>query len=99
MARTVGGTAGRPANGVGAARPSTLEGASAVHVRFWRREPVPPPPRAPRQRAGWEATPTQVLPTMGPGRAGNLTPAQRWRAGGWRRNDGPSPGGRRGTCA
>ncbi|MFF5173086.1 hypothetical protein ACFY3U_10665 [Micromonospora sp. NPDC000089] len=52
-----------------------------------RRAPVPPPPSpVPRPRVSWENAPTRVLPTMEPGRAGNLTPAQRWRAGGWRRN-------------
>ncbi|MGB2569094.1 hypothetical protein ACPFP2_11645 [Micromonospora citrea] len=68
-----------------------------MRFRFWRsrhestpstpavalprpREPVP----VPRLRPSWENAPTRLLPTMGPGRTGNLTPAQRWRAGGWR---------------
>ncbi|MFI7577189.1 hypothetical protein [Micromonospora sp. NPDC049497] len=55
---------------------------------FRRRDPVPPPPRLPNPRVSWEDAPTRVIPTMDPGRAGNLTPAQRWRAGGWRRNPG-----------
>ncbi|MFG2057371.1 hypothetical protein ACGFI9_25465 [Micromonospora sp. NPDC048930] len=57
-------------------------------LRFRRRDPVPPPPRVPHPRPSWENAPTQVFPTMAPGRAGNLTPAQRWRAGGWRRDSG-----------
>ncbi|RZU74639.1 hypothetical protein EV384_3114 [Micromonospora kangleipakensis] len=68
-----------------------------MRLRFWRREPAPPPCRVPRQRLPWQTASTQVLPTMDPGRTGNLTPAQRWRAGGWRRNDGPSALRRPGT--
>ncbi|MCW3839654.1 hypothetical protein ONA70_06040, partial [Micromonospora yasonensis] len=60
--------------------------------RFRRRDPVPPPPRVPRPRPAWENAATQVFPTMAPGRAGNLTPAQRWRAGGWRHNAGGGRG-------
>ncbi|MEV0155384.1 hypothetical protein AB0H57_16810 [Micromonospora sp. NPDC050686] len=61
---------------------------------FWRRRtPVAsvhiPRPRSPHNEGpSWSAQPTEVFPTLGPGRAGNLTPAQRWRAGGWRRNGG-----------
>ncbi|MFI7304687.1 hypothetical protein ACIBM8_15885 [Micromonospora aurantiaca] len=32
----------------------------------------------------WMRQPTRPLPTMGPGRVGNLTPAQQWRANGGR---------------
>lgn len=46
--------------------------------------PVPP-----NERPRWATQPTEVFPTTGPGRAGNLTPAQRWRAGEWRKNGGP----------
>ncbi|SCF27631.1 hypothetical protein GA0074695_5071 [Micromonospora viridifaciens] len=52
--------------------------------RSRRRDPAPPPPRVPHPRQSWENAATQIFPTITPGRAGNLTPAQRWRAGGWR---------------
>ncbi|MCW3839461.1 hypothetical protein ONA70_05035 [Micromonospora yasonensis] len=64
-----------------------------MRIRFWRHRPEASP-RVPRQwtpqneRPGWASQPTDVYPVDGPGRAGNLTPAQRWRAGGWRRNGG-----------
>ncbi|RZU77141.1 hypothetical protein EV384_5856 [Micromonospora kangleipakensis] len=61
---------------------------------FWRRKPIPtfpvPGQRTPlNERPTWTTTPTQVFPTTDPGGAGNLTRAQRWRAGGWRQNGGP----------
>ncbi|MFF5172570.1 hypothetical protein ACFY3U_08055 [Micromonospora sp. NPDC000089] len=65
-----------------------------MRIRFWRhREPAPttlvPRQRTPlNDRPAWSDRPTAVYPTSTPGRAGNLTPAQRWRAGGWRRNGG-----------
>ncbi|GAA2712603.1 hypothetical protein ACFY2R_09060 [Micromonospora olivasterospora] len=61
-----------------------------MRFRFWHRPsdpaPTPPPARVPRPRQSWENGPTEVFPTLDPGRAGNLTRGQRWRAGG-RRND------------
>lgn len=65
-----------------------------VHFLFWRCRPAPSPPPPPRrmpsnERPNWATQPTEVFPTNGPGRAGNPTPAQRWRAGGWRNNGGP----------
>lgn len=65
-----------------------------MRIRFWRQRaeeaPRVPRPRSPQHdRPAWANQPTAVFPTDGPGRAGNLTPAQRWRAGGWRRNGGP----------
>ncbi|MFD2763875.1 hypothetical protein [Micromonospora eburnea] len=75
-----------------------------MRIRFWRQRPeaalrVPRQRpeaglRVPRQwivkneQPTWASQPTDVFPTDEPGRAGNLTPAQRWRAGGWRRNGG-----------
>ncbi|MBM0228030.1 MULTISPECIES: hypothetical protein [Micromonospora] len=58
---------------------------------FWRHQPAPTIPwqRTPNERPTWATAPTEVFPTTGLGRVGNLTPAQRWRAGGWRRNGGP----------
>ncbi|MEV0425121.1 hypothetical protein [Micromonospora sp. NPDC050495] len=65
-----------------------------MRIRFWRHRaegaPRVPRPRSPQDdRPAWANQPTTVFPTDGPGRAGNLTPAQRWRAGGWRGNGGP----------
>jgi hypothetical protein len=63
-----------------------------MRIRFWRYRPEVTP-RVPRQRTNerpaWASQPTVVFPTDGPGRAGNLTRAQCWRAGGWRGNGGP----------
>ncbi|MFR9777238.1 hypothetical protein ACL02O_14410 [Micromonospora sp. MS34] len=64
-----------------------------MRIRFWRHRsqaaPHLPRQRTPQhERPTWASQPTSVFPTDGPGRAGNLTPAQRWRAGGWRRNGG-----------
>ncbi|SCG68502.1 hypothetical protein [Micromonospora halophytica] len=60
-----------------------------MRFRFWRSRhestPSTPAVALPRPRPSWENAPTRLFPTMGPGRTGNLTPAQRWRAGGWRR--------------
>ncbi|MCW3839939.1 hypothetical protein ONA70_07490 [Micromonospora yasonensis] len=57
-------------------------------------------PTLPRRVRGdnlpeWMRQPTRPLPTMSPGRVGNLTPAQQWRANGgrWTRptiSDGPA---------
>ncbi|SCG73092.1 hypothetical protein GA0070614_5148 [Micromonospora coxensis] len=62
-----------------------------MRFRFWRSRhqstPLPTPRESipvPRPRPSWENAPTRLFPTMGPGRTGNLTPAQRWWAGGWR---------------
>lgn len=65
-----------------------------MRIRFWRHRPeralrVPEPGRSRNERPAWATQPTAVFPTDGPGRAGNLTRAQRWRAGGWRDNGGP----------
>ncbi|MEV4489448.1 hypothetical protein AB0K04_04945 [Micromonospora coxensis] len=63
-----------------------------MRFRFWRSRhestPLPTPREsipAPRPRPSWENAPTRVFPTMGSECSGNLTPAQRRRAGGWRR--------------
>lgn len=60
---------------------------------FWRWKPqasILPARRVPlNERPSWATQPTEVFPTTDPGRAGNLTPAQRWRAGEWRNNGGP----------
>ncbi|MDZ5442824.1 hypothetical protein U2F26_08770 [Micromonospora sp. 4G57] len=65
-------------------------------MRFllWRSRPEPtlpaPQHRTPlNERPTWTSAPTQVFPTTNPGRAGNLTRAQRWRAGGWWQNGNP----------
>nr|QLJ99037.1 hypothetical protein HZU44_02255 [Micromonospora carbonacea] len=61
-----------------------------MRFRFWRCKPAPPvPPPQPRRtppnrRPSWATQPTEVFPTKGPGRVGNLTPAQRWRGNGGR---------------
>ncbi|MDM4720499.1 hypothetical protein QTQ03_13265 [Micromonospora sp. WMMA1363] len=59
-----------------------------VRIRWFRcrTEVVPPLPRRVRGAnlpAAW-LQPTRALPTQGPGRAGNLTPAQRSRPNGGR---------------
>ncbi|WP_200208785.1 hypothetical protein [Micromonospora coerulea] len=64
-----------------------------MRFRFWRHQPETsihiPPQRTPLNgRPSGATRPTEVFPTTDPGRVGNLTPAQRWRAGGWRRNGG-----------
>ncbi|MFG1951541.1 hypothetical protein [Micromonospora sp. NPDC048830] len=62
-----------------------------MRFRFWRRPsdpaPDPRPGCVPRPRQSWENGPTEIFPTLGPGRTGNLTRGQQWRAGGWRRNE------------
>ncbi|PZF98049.1 hypothetical protein C1I99_14270 [Micromonospora deserti] len=60
-----------------------------MRFRFWRRDPAPTPSplpcRAPlNQGPSWATQPTHLFPTSGPGRAGNLTRAQQWRANGAR---------------
>jgi hypothetical protein len=55
----------------------------------WFRCPRKAKPPLPRRVCGTNLPsvwfePTQPLPTVQPGRAGNLTPAQRWRANGGR---------------
>ncbi|MGC5017325.1 hypothetical protein [Micromonospora sp. DT47] len=63
-----------------------------MRFRFWRRKTSihVPRQRLPlNERPDWLTQPTDAFPTSDPGRAGNLTPAQRWRAGGWRRSGGP----------
>ena len=63
-----------------------------MRFRFWRDKPVSFRPLSrsvpPNERPSWATQPTEVFPTTDPGRAGNLTPAQRWRAGEWN-NGGP----------
>jgi hypothetical protein len=49
-----------------------------------------PLPRRPNSAPAWATQPTDVFPQMNAGRAGYLTPAQQWRAGGWRRHGGRS---------
>ncbi|SCL15683.1 hypothetical protein GA0070624_0793 [Micromonospora rhizosphaerae] len=64
-----------------------------MRFRFWRNKPqtsIPLPRRTPpNERLSWSTQPTEVFPTTDPGRAGNLTLAQRWRAGEWRKNGRP----------
>lgn len=55
-----------------------------MNVRFWRSKPAPPPPQTPNAAPAWAFQSTRALPTVTPGRAGNLTPAQEWRANGGR---------------
>ncbi|MDO3703812.1 hypothetical protein Q3W71_19275 [Micromonospora sp. C28SCA-DRY-2] len=57
-----------------------------MRIRFWRRKPTQRLPRQvpPNERPTWATQPTQVFPTTDPGRAGNLTRGQRWRANGGR---------------
>lgn len=64
-----------------------------MRFRFWRNKPQTSIPLLrrvrPNERPDWATQPTEVFRTTGPGRAGNLTPAQRWRAGEWRNTGGP----------
>ncbi|SBT68212.1 hypothetical protein GA0070622_5308 [Micromonospora sediminicola] len=57
-----------------------------MRLRFWRCDPDSPKPgpRSVPQRPAWATAPTDVFPTTNPGRAGNLTPAQTFRANGGR---------------
>ncbi|MBM0225511.1 hypothetical protein [Micromonospora sp. ATA51] len=59
-----------------------------MQIRFWRCKPAPTPPplprRVPNERPAWATQPTAVIPTTDPGRAGNLTRAQAFRANGGR---------------
>ncbi|PZG07159.1 hypothetical protein C1I95_31455 [Micromonospora craterilacus] len=60
-----------------------------MRVRWFRcRNAAPPPPLPQRVRGehlpSWMHQPTRALPTMEPGRVGNLTPGQQWRANGGR---------------
>lgn len=62
-----------------------------MRIRFWRcppTAPMPPSRRTPEGPPAWATAPTEVFPACTPGRTGNLTRAQAWRAGGWRRNAG-----------
>ncbi|MEV0809515.1 hypothetical protein [Micromonospora sp. NPDC050200] len=51
-----------------------------------RSNALPPLPKRVRgtNLPEWMRQPTRPLPIQGPGRAGNLTPAQQWRARGGR---------------
>ncbi|MGN9777468.1 hypothetical protein ACTMS0_17125 [Micromonospora sp. H33] len=58
-----------------------------MRLRFWRCKPTPPP--LPRRVRGANLpaalfAPTRPIPTVQPGRAGALTPAQEYRANGGR---------------
>lgn len=61
-----------------------------MRLRYWRCKPTPPTPpalpcrTAPSERPSWATQPTEVFPTTDPGRAGNLTRAQAFRANGGR---------------
>ncbi|MDZ5447740.1 hypothetical protein U2F26_34395 [Micromonospora sp. 4G57] len=59
-----------------------------MRILFWRRNPAPAPlplpRRVPNECPVWATQPTEVFPTTDPGRAGNLTRAQAFRANGGR---------------
>lgn len=59
-----------------------------MRILFRRYKPAPTPPplprRLPNERPAWATQPTHVFPTTDPGRAGNLTRAQAFRANGCR---------------
>jgi hypothetical protein len=66
---------------------STRNGTKARRLWFWRCKPetsMPLPRRTPNGRPTWATAPTAVHPTTDPGRPGNLTRAQEWRANGGR---------------
>lgn len=61
-----------------------------MRFRLFRRtrteaSPAPSPGPVPRERPVWATAATTVFPTLDAGRAGNLTPAQQWRANGGHR--------------